>query len=135
MEVIAVEWKLLIPVFWIVVATAVALILNKTTAAYFEQKQSGRQIRLYGSVVIAGVVFFGLWWATPRDLVSVLPKGTIAVKEGELRNALAYVAKVKGALVNVSACASIAPPSECRLELELLGTEVENLEQNLPKPQ
>ena len=59
------------PVVWAIVATAIGLVLYKSSSALIEQRKEGRTIRLTGSVAIAVLTFFGLRWASHSFVVAV----------------------------------------------------------------
>ncbi len=57
-----------LPVSWAIVATAIGLLLYRSSTAMFEEraasKERSRRIRLTGSVTIASLAFAGMWYAT-----------------------------------------------------------------------
>jgi hypothetical protein len=65
--------RVLLPVIWAIVSTIIALLLYKTSKALFvsDEKRSEnenkvrRRLSLAGSVVIAGIAFVGMKYATP----------------------------------------------------------------------
>jgi hypothetical protein len=62
-----------LPIVWAIVATIIALLLYRTSKALFDSESVpnifAKQIRLTGSVVIAGLAFLGMKWSTPEDFI------------------------------------------------------------------
>ena len=80
---------LFLPVCWAVVSTIIALVLYKSSEAFFESnnktKGKQRKIRIVGSVTIAAVAFFGMQYATPKERLKQLPKGSIILQQYDIR--------------------------------------------------
>ena len=130
---------LMMPVLWVVVATIVGLILYKTSSAFFAEskksKQSTRNLRLTGSVVIAAGAFLLMKFATPDDLRTMVPKGSILVNQASIDMIAKRTTDLENGLVRVGGCTAIEQPaSTCARDVEMakdlatsLHAEVESL--------
>lgn len=104
---------LLLPIAWVVVASAVGVFLYRSSQAVFEEwsrqqsstgAQGGRRIRFVGSVVIAGAAFFALRHATPDQLLHVLPEGQVAVNARDLETLTNEAREIDRVALEVLAC-------------------------------
>lgn len=124
---IGVDPHILIPILWAVLAAVLALVLYKTSTGVFGRDEVGkdatRKLRLTGSIVVAGVIFFGLKWATPSQLL-VGTSGSQSVKTATHN---ANIDAVLQSLQDLDACAEITVPQQCRKELDALRERVEGL--------
>jgi hypothetical protein len=115
-----------LPIIWVVVSTAVGLILYKTSKAFFEhgsQRADGqvRRVRLVGSVVIAGATLLALWKVTPNEALSDLsdPRARIPREfVAELREASRGLDLAMGQL---EACAAVTVAGQCEAELSAVS--------------
>jgi hypothetical protein len=126
------DWHVLIPVVWAIVSSALALVLYKTSSALFEQKTDVQRLQLVGSIVIAGAIFGALRWATPTSLVTGTPRDSVIVSKKSLAAIASTIQETKNAIDRLSACTAIAPPQECRAEMEVLRRLVDSLGETLP---
>jgi len=124
---VGVDPHVLIPILWAVLAAALALVLYKTSTGMFGQEDGGkdgkRKLRLTGSIVMAGVIFFGLKWATPSQLLV----GECGPQPDAAAAQKAKVDAVMKSLQDLDACAEITVPQQCRTELDALQDKVEGL--------
>jgi hypothetical protein len=110
--------RYVLPIFWIVIATIVALLLYRTSSAVVEnvvhEEKAQKRVRLVGSVAIAVVVFVLLWRATPS--VNVAPDDRI-VEAAELRRLASAKQEYDLALNRLDACSRITVVAQCGAEL------------------
>jgi hypothetical protein len=115
---------LMMPVLWVIVATIVGLILYKTSSAFFAEskksKQATRNLRLTGSVVIAAGAFLLMKFATPDELRTLTPKGTILVDQASIDVIVKRAADLENGLVRAGGCTAIEQSApNCARDVEL----------------
>jgi len=114
--------RLFMPVIWALAGTIIGLALYRSSGAFFErtERKEGevRRLRLVGSICIAAVVFLGIWEATPRELITGIPKDAKLIRIGDLRAVAEDLEQVNSAENSLRACASITPPKHCQAELD-----------------
>jgi hypothetical protein len=120
--------RLFLPVIWAFTGTIIGLVLYRSSAAFFEQtkRKEGevRRIRLVGSICIAGVVFLGLWNATPASIQKGVPDDAKLVRRVEVQAAAESLEQANAAATALIACATITPPAQCRAELQEVLTRI-----------
>jgi hypothetical protein len=125
------DWHFVIPISWAIVSAFLALLLYRTSSALFHQsiadKQEVRSVRLVGSIVIAGVIFGALKWATPEDLLRNTSADFKVISVSSVNAAYSASETAKNSLDKELACVAISPPQECRAEIENLRQSIENL--------
>jgi hypothetical protein len=114
----------MLPVIWATAATVIALVLYRSSAAFFEhtRRKEGetRRIRLVGSVCIATIAFIGFWKATPSSLQTGLPDDARAVRLVDIHNVTEALEQTNAALDSLFGCSALTPLSQCKSELEIL---------------
>jgi hypothetical protein len=115
---------LFLPVIWAIVATALGIILYRTSAALFEDQRRSRTqtrtLRLTGSVVIAGIAFLGIRGATPADRLA-MPRAALRAELDEIDRS---ILEAQAALTNED-------PSGCKIALLRLSQTAARLRQTL----
>lgn len=110
--------RYLLPIFWIVIATIVALLLYRTSTAVVEQvvheEKARKRVRLVGSVAIAVVVFVLLWRTTPS--LNVGPQDRILVA-ADVRRLESAKHDYDLALSRLDACSRITVVAQCASQL------------------
>lgn len=123
---------IILPLVWVVVSTVIALILYRTSEAFFEQKVSGRhgakRIRLVGSVVIAAVVFLGLARFTPVGRFDEKVSNESRVSTAALDDQEEAIVGVRQAFEETKACSALASMSECQARITELESRIVQLE-------
>jgi hypothetical protein len=116
--------RVFLPVIWAFASTLMGLVLYRSSAALFEQtkKKDGevRRIRLVGSIVIAAVIYLGLWKATPVDTLMIVPSGSKMLRASDLHDMVEQLREADAAFSSLEACMAITPPSQCRAEVDIL---------------
>jgi hypothetical protein len=120
----------IIPIMWVIVATAAGLILYKSSTAVFvgqnRSPDGTKRLRLAGSACIAALVFYGLKWSTPEDALH--PATTSQLQE--LSDMLQHA---RNQVDQLFACTKIAPPVECKTEIESLRGTIVGSEEQIKK--
>jgi hypothetical protein len=111
----------ILPVIWALTSTLVALLLYRSSKAFFSQTESvqgrTRRVRLVGSIVIAAVVFLGLRSASPSRDVS--PDDTV-LHRAEFNALMGALADLRSASDALEVCLNMTAVSECREQVETL---------------
>jgi hypothetical protein len=127
--------RLLLPVIWAIVSTAIGLILYRTSSAFFEDTQqtqgSKRKIRIVGSICIAALAYIGLWRATPTSLQVGVPLDSQLVRQVDIHAAGESIQEAAAAVTRLEGCATIAPPVQCRREIDLVSDRVAQAQRKL----
>jgi hypothetical protein len=121
----------LLPVLWAIVATAIALVLYRTSEGLFEEKiksaSTTRRIRLTGSSVIAALAFLGMAKATPERLMTSNPNDTVLLPVSDVRLLNDRMAIIEDQLMELEACVSVRGVQNCIAQLESLRTAISNV--------
>jgi hypothetical protein len=125
--------KLMLPMVWVAVSTGVGLILYRTSGAWFNSlhasEKSKKNLKLTGSIVIAGVTFFAIYYVTPSDALVAKPAGMEYVSVVELQRLEDRVHKVQDDQLALSACLSANLPKDCSSQMQDVQISVIALEQ------
>jgi hypothetical protein len=93
--------RVLLPVVWALIATAIGLVLYRTSRAVVVSSK----IRLGGAAAIAAVAFMAISHATYQ--------GSIPVREGELRELQSSAREAATKAMELEACLATPPHSGC----------------------
>src|SRR5580700_9207361 len=93
---------LVLPILWVLVATFVGLVLYKSSSAIFR----GKGLRLTGSVVIAGLAFYGMLRATPSGRLQPVQPGRSLVSSNDLERALQMSQQLDRQVLELQGCAA-----------------------------
>jgi hypothetical protein len=127
--------SLFLPVIWAAVSTVVALLLYRTSSAFFSQteknKSGTRVIRLTGSVVIAAVAFLGMKAATPSQLLLGEDPGLVSVSVSQLDELSALSITVEQTSLALSGCLAAIVNQSCLDKARTLSGDTARLRQGL----
>lgn len=105
------ELLLLLPVLWAIVATAIGLVLYRSSNAFFESDRlpslPAKQIRLTGSVVIAALAFLGMRQATPVSAMEDAVAGMRARPEHEYGTLVESSRRLESQMMELAGCAEM----------------------------
>jgi hypothetical protein len=129
-------FRALLPILWAAISTVIALLLYRTSSAFFEQEAKAadgtRRIRLVGSVVIAAVVFVGLWRVTPAAVLTGAGRDQVAFGAQELRDLQATTGVMGDAVTRLEACdATQAVGGDCAEALHVVRTSLDAVQAKL----
>lgn len=79
--------QIFLPVIWTVVAVLVGLVLYKTSESVVQV----RVARVTGSAAIAAIAFYGLYRATPRELLAPSTTGNLSIPVASMKLTQRYV--------------------------------------------
>src|SRR4051794_14213358 len=100
-----------LPVMWAIVATAIGVILYKSSDAFFEQVNTGkgtkRQLKLAGSITIAAVAFYGMYYVTPRAALEPRPDGMRYYSKAAIDNLAGQNHEIQNKLILLAACLAV----------------------------
>ncbi|WP_322418910.1 hypothetical protein [Mesorhizobium huakuii] len=123
--------RLILPIIWALTATAIGLVLYRSSSAFFEQKRNKdgetRRIRLVGSVVIASIAFFGLQHVTPDSSLTGVPPDSILISKFELTEIQEAAEQANAAMGDLLGCAAITTPSQCKAEMDVVRDRLNNI--------
>jgi hypothetical protein len=126
--------KLFLPIGWVVVSSVVGVLLYRTSDAFFDSLSkddtSRKRLKLTGSIVIAAVTFFGIYYVTPRGALDPMPSGMQYVSTVALQRFTDNVGAVQDKMLSLSGCLSISPPKDCAGQLQDVQSSVGSLEQS-----
>jgi hypothetical protein len=118
----------LLPVIWAVVSTIIALVLYRTSSAFFMQndvtKTRTRRIRLVGSVVIAALTFLGLRYATPTPLLPDPAGDRQVVRKADVAEATNAMNEMGDTFQSLESCIARSVVAQCPKDVADLRTEV-----------
>jgi len=123
---------LLLPVVWILVATAVGLVLYRSSEALVEdmvsEKTRRQRVRLTGAFAIAIVSFFAMKLSTPDSRLQLLPVGKVVVDESVVALVLAGSERTSSISMLVAAKLAAGDVTAARESLRAMSQEVAQLQ-------
>jgi len=122
----------LLPVVWILVATAVGLVLYRSSEALVEdmvsEKTRRQRVRLTGAFAIAIVSFFAMKSATPDSRLQLLPVGKVVVDESVVALVLAGSERTASISMLLAAKLASGDVTAARESLRAMSQEVAQLQ-------
>lgn len=120
-----------LPIIWASVATAIGLILYKSSKALFESNdnnpQGTRRIRFVGSAAIAGGAFLAMKIATPGALLVAIPDDSFLVKRAELTELTRSGQRLEEQLLRLESCLATESAVSCRSQLTQMSSTTREL--------
>lgn len=114
--------KLLLPVMWALVATAIGLLLYKTSRATIDgshlSDSNKVRVRFLGSVAIAALAFFAMKWATPESSRRTNFEGLTYVAPGSLEQLQRETLALQRTQQRLAACLAGGDAAACLRQLE-----------------
>jgi hypothetical protein len=100
--------RILLPVLWAVVATAIGAFLYRYSTAKFETKW----VMFTGAAAIAAGCFYGLYRATPRSLMERIRPGEVVVERPDIMRLRQIASEFPGL---VAAAQSLCTENACNV--------------------
>jgi hypothetical protein len=126
---------IVLPIAWAIISTVIALLLYRTSDAFFEQQvpdeKGRRRIKLVGSIVIAGVVFLGLAKFTDMSQFSEIAANQQRVSRAALIEHRQAMTSLRNTYEELRGCIAIARKDQCDNEMEKLAARIESAEAGL----
>lgn len=122
---------LLAPLVWAGVSVCVALLLYKTSRGLFERNGSDTgskiRLRLTGSIVIAGCVFFALWKVTPEAALDTEHQRDHQERGRKLAEIANMVTDARVNSAELQTCIGRMAPTDCQQIAEVLDRQIRQI--------
>lgn len=126
---------LAMPIIWMLVAGALALVLYKSSGAAFEQTiktgEDARKLRLFGSVVIAIVLFILLAHYSPTRTIDEMAAGQARVNVLDIQRLDNELTRLNVASDELVTCVAISTVQECKHKLNGMQGRLSDLDARL----
>ena len=119
---------LLLPIIWAVISAIIALLLYKTSDAFFDStKLKGDKrykIRVVGSILIAGAVFYALKVSTPEARLEAIDPEIRLVEKLTLKQLDNEIYGIDRISLELSGCIAVNDSIQCKKRIEELRIKI-----------